>query len=135
MSDIVCVKCKAVSSVVWHRGEGGSVLCHGCQSSEVEKCNSETSSQLSGHAYGQSSGGSKPKPNKEKATKAKQGKGSSKNGGGTQQGSGRAQQKGRRALIKQKPVRASRDENSACSVITSDSITYKVHLRASHVWY
>ena len=128
MSDpIGCVKCKAVSSIVWHRGEDGGVVCHSCQPSDAEKCNSETSSQLSGHCQG-TGGGNKGKP-KEKASKAKQGKGSNKNGGGMQQqGSARAQQKGRRTLVKQKPVRASKDENSTCSVVTSDSITYKVHL-------
>lgn len=122
MSDPVCAKCKAVTSVLWHKGEEGTVVCHSCRSPDIEKCNSETSSQLSGHCQGTS--GSKVKP-KEKATKAKQGKGSSKNGGGSQQGAGRFQQKGRRTLVKQKPVRSSKDENSACNVVTSDSITYK----------
>lgn len=125
MSDPVCVKCKAVSSVLWHRGEDGSVVCHNCLPPDIEKCNSETSSsQLSGHCQGIGGSTFKAKP-KEKATKVKQGKGTSKNGGGTQQSAGRSQQKGRRTLVKQKPVRAPKDENSACSVVTSDSITYK----------
>lgn len=130
MSDPVCVKCKAVSSVLWHRGEDGSVVCHNCLPPDIEKCNSETSSsQLSGHCQGIGGSTFKAKP-KEKATKVKQGKGTSKNGGGTQQSAGRSQQKGRRTLVKQKPVRAPKDENSACSVVTSDSITYKVHFVA-----
>ena len=64
--DPVCVRCKATSSLMWHKGEDGAVLCLECHSNAEKasgsssKANSETSSQNGHHpsgSNGQGNGG------------------------------------------------------------------------------
>lgn len=146
----VCVRCKATSSLMWHKADEGTVLCLEChgnadKSSGGSKTNlpQQISAQNSqnghknhdnGQQNGQSTSGSGTNGQnrrtrlREKNSKGKQGKSGEKQRGNNSHAqwvTSRGQQKGRRTTFKQqKPMKAPKSE---ATVVTSDSIIHKVH--------
>ena len=127
--DPVCSRCHATSSLMWHRGEEGEVVCLGCHSAEKSSKSStmsETSSQ-NGHSAS-NQGSTPPRRNtrlRDKGGRTKQSKGGEKQRVSSLPGSGsRAQQmKSRRTILKQRPVRAAKSQPT---IVTSDSVIHKV---------
>ena len=126
--DPVCSRCQATSSLMWHRGEEGAIVCLGCHSAEKGSKSSTVSETSSQNGHSTSCHGSTLRRNtrlREKSGKVKQSKGNERQRAPTfQGGSSRAHQtKSRRTVLKQKPLKAAKSQPT---IVTSDSMIHKV---------
>lgn len=124
----VCSRCQATSSLMWHRGEEGAVVCLGCHSAEKGSKSSTVSETSSQNGHSTNNHGSTLRRNtrlREKGGKAKQNKGGERQCAPTfKGGSSRSHQtKSRRTVLKQKPMRAAKSQPT---IVTSDSMIHKV---------